>query len=257
MKNIKRIISLALALIMLALALASCTATAGDRVAAAMLKMVIAKKTDCTASLNVTISSAGETTVLPINAVIKKDSSSAYNPRVYMEISMGLGGANVKTTAYYKDGYLYKETYGLKTKTQMSYEEMEKAFANVVDVTSVFGAKKDSIDESFVITENSDGTLTVKMTVTKQEFAEKLAEFSTELASGLGEDGAVEISDTVFEFTIDSANNISSVKASMGIKITSGGHTTDVTYDMDFRYNPIGDDFKVPEPTNIGSYITA
>lgn len=253
MKKIIKFLCLVLAFAMLALSLASCTASAGERVAAAMLKAVIAKKTDCTASLDVTLTSGGVTTHLPINAVIKKDSSNAYNPLAYIDVS----GTGVKTTAYYKDGYLYSNVYGVKTKTQMSYEDMEKTFSNIADITSVFSAKKDNIDDSFVITENADGSLTVRMTVTKQEFAEKLADFSGALASGLGENGTVEISDTVFELTVDKTNSITSVKADMEITVTYGGNVTSISYSIDFRYNPIGEGFKVPEPANIGAYKAA
>jgi len=253
MKNITRTISLVLASLMLALCLASCSATDSDRVSAAMLKMIIAKKTDCTASLNVSISAGDKTTELPMSVVIKKDCSSAYDPLVYMELS----GTGIRTKAYYKGGYLYCDTYGVKTKAQMSYEEMKRSFANVADITAVFDAKQKNIDESFVITANDDGTLTVKMTVTAQEFAEKLADFSAELASGLGKDGTVEVSDTVFEFTVDKTNSISSVKADMDIKVTSYGKVTEISYSMDFRYNPIGEGFKVPEPTNLGAYTAA
>ena len=254
MKKITRILSLVLVFAMLALALSSCTVTAQDRVAAAMLKMVTAKKSDCTANVNIQMNVGGIKTEMPSTVVIKSDKSNAQSPVVYMEMSMKVFGQTTKTSTYYKDGYLYTSANGSKTKVQMSYEDMMKDASGVIDITSIFNAKNGAIDDSFVITENEDGTISVKMTITKEEFASKLANVTDSLAGSLGEVGSIELSDTVFEFTVDSTNTISTVKASMAMKMAVSGKQTDISYNMEFKYNPVGMDFYIPAPTDLDSY---
>ena len=253
MKKITRILSLVLVFAMLALAFSSCTVTAEDRVAAAMLKMITAKKSDCTANINIKMNVGGIKTEMPSTVVIKSDKSNAQSPVVYMEMSMKLFGQTTKTSTYYKDGYLYTNADGSKTKVQMSYDEVMKNAADI-DITAIFNAKDSKVDESFVITENEDGTISVKMTVTKEEFESKLADFSNALEGSIGSVGNIELSDTVFEFTVDSGNNISTVKASMAMKMVVSGQQTDVSYDMEFKYNPVGMNFYIPAPTDLDSY---
>ena len=254
MKKIKRILSLVLVFAMLALALTSCTVTAEDRVAAAMLKMAMAKKSDCTANINVKMSVGGITTDMPMTMVLKSDETNAQNPVVYMEMSMSIFGQTAKTTMFYKDGYLYTDAYGSKTKVQMNYEDVMNDAAGAADITSIFDMKKDAIDDSFVITENDDGTLSVKMTITKEEFAGELASFTEQISSSVGNGSDLEMSDTVFEFTIDKNNNVSTVKATLAMKMTIEGQKTDISYVMDFKYNVVGADFVVPTPTDLSSY---
>lgn len=254
MKKFTRILSLVLVFAMLALTLSSCAVTAKDRVAAAMFKMVTAKKSDCTATVNIKMNVGGIKTEMPSTIVIKSDKSNAQNPVVYMDMSMKVFGQTSKTSMYYKDGYLYTNADGSKTKVQMSYENMMKDASGVIDITSIFNAKNGAIDDSFVITENEDGTISVKMTVTKEDFASTLSGVTDALAGSLGEGGKIEISDTVFEFTVDSGNNISAVKASMDMKMNISGQQTDVSYNMEFKYNPVGMDFYIPAPTDLDSY---
>ncbi len=254
MKKITKILSLVLVFAMLTLAFASCGTTAEDKVAAAMAKMASAKKTDCTAIINVEMDMGGMKIEMPMNMVMKTDTTDATKPVVYAEVSMTLMGETVKTTSFYKDGYLYTEASGQKVKMAMSYEEMMEGSDTGIDTAKIFEAKKDSIDESFVITENDDGSITVKMTVTKAEFASDLADFSEELAESLGDNGGVEISDTVFEFTVDKDCNVSALKATMNIDMTIQGQKVAVAYEMDFTYRPAGEDFEITLPTDLGSY---
>jgi hypothetical protein len=256
MKKLTKILSLVLVFAMLALAFASCGVTAEEKVAAAMAKMATAKKTDCTASVTIKMDMGGVKVEMPMTMVMKTDLSDAANPIVYTEMSMTVFGETTETTTFYKDGYFYTEAYGQKVKVAMSYEEMMEDNEMGIDTSEIFASKKDKVDESFVITENEDGTITVKMTVTKAEFASLLPDFSESMGSLIGEDGNVEINDTVFEFKIDKDGNVTDLNTNMGLSMTVEGVKATVDYDMDFTYNTVGEDFEITLPSDLDKYKT-
>ncbi|MBQ9745347.1 MAG: hypothetical protein IJW21_00810 [Clostridia bacterium] len=254
MKKITKILSLVLVFSMIALVLASCGTTPEQRVMAAMAKMAAAKQSDSTATMKMKMDMGGMTVEVPATMEMKSDETDPENPIVYTSIKMNVMGQNMDTVSFYTNGYLYTESMGVKVKVKMSYEEMAAKIAEdgSFDFASIFEAKKDAIDESFAITENEDGTLTVKMTVTKEQFNSELSEFTNSIA---GEEGVVEISDTVFEFTVDENNNISALKAVMAITLTIEGESATVSYDLDFKFNEVGEDFAITLPTDLDSYI--
>lgn len=254
MKKITKILSLVLAVAMLALALSSCGITSEARVAAAMLKMTLVKKMDCTANVNITLTMAGNTVEMPMTVVMKTDTTDENNPLSYTEISMTVGGKTQKTTSYYRDGYLYTDEFGGKIRLKKDYEGSTES-ANLVDIAGIFGSKQSDVDESFTITENKDGTLSVKMTVSKDEFEKENPGFSESLAASLAGKGTVDFSDVIFEYIVDKNNNISKIKAEMNMEMTVQGQTVDILYDMEFNYTAIDKNFEVPAPEDVTEYV--
>lgn len=256
MRKITKILSLVLVFAMLTLALASCSATAEERVMAAMAKMAVAKKTDCTAIMETETTIAGMSYSIPVTMAMKLDASNAESPMAQIETSVvnPLTGQATVTTMFYKDGYLYTNAGDYKTKVKVSFEDMVSSNTGL-DMQAIFEEKKDAIDDSFEITENEDGSLTVKMTVTKSEFATDLEDFANEIAGSLGEGQAVEISDTVFEFTIDKGNNITELKTAITVSILAGGQViSSNTTKFTNKYNAIGADFGITFPTDLDTY---
>ena len=257
MKKIIRVLSLILAFAMLALSLASCGVTDEARVSAAMLKMMMAKRVDSTADIKLTMSSMGVTYETVMKAVIKTDTTKADNPKAYMSVSATVFGETESTETFYKDGYLYTDSSGSKIKREADYSAVMGDSANVIDILDIFDIKKTNVDDNFTITRNGDGTLTVKMLVTKEELAEGLDSFTEELAKSLGTSGSVNVSNTVFEYTVDKGNNISDISASMEMEIIVQGKKISIVYEMDFKYNSIGKGFEVPVPEDESEYISS
>ena len=255
MKKLTKILSLVLVFAMLTLAFASCMPTDEERVAAAMAKMALAKKADYTVDMAVTVSVGGTTQEVPMTMVMKTDLSDAENPVFYMEMSQKSGNVTTNMITFYKDGYVYVNASGQKFKTQMSYEEMMKDSGSGFDMTEIFEEKKDSVDESFEITKNADGTLHVEMTITKEEFASVFTGFTDQVTGSLGANGTVEVSDTIFQIEIDKENNVTEAKTIMNMELTVNGQKATASCNIKFKYNPVGADFVVPIPTDLSSYI--
>jgi hypothetical protein len=254
MKNITKILSLVLVFALLALALVSCGEKPEDRVAKAMAKMATAKQTDSEVTITVKMDIAGTKTEIPMTMKVQSDMTDEKNPVVYTETNTTVMGQSTKIVSFYKDGYVYAEADGVKVKMAMSYEEMMENSSSGFDASVIFDAKKDSIDQNFVITENEDGTLSVKMTVTKEEFASELEAFSKELTAILGTGNNISFEDTVFEFTVGKDNTISAMNAKMNITMNVSGQSFAASYDMNFKYNPVGEGFTVTTPSDLSSY---
>ena len=257
MKKLTRILSLVLVFAMLALTLSSCGATPEERVAEAMAKMALAKKADCTVDVNMEFTVAGTTQEIPMTMVMKTDMTDENNPVWYMEVSTKEGNTTTTVTMFFKDGYAYTETSGQKIKVEMSYDDIKESANSGFDMTDIFEAKKDGVDESMTITKNDDGTLSVEMKITKAEFAEDFTEFTEQFTSSLGaiiKNAKVEVADTIFQLTVDKDNNITKLMTVMKIDITYQGQTIKYSYDMDFTYRPTGEDFEVPLPSDLSEY---
>ncbi len=257
MKKITRILSLVLVFAMLTLAFAACGGkkpTTAEKVADAMAKIATATKTDCEATITLKVIAAGSTTQIPMTVATKVDATNASNPVVLVETSLTIDKTAVKTSVFYKDGVAYTDANGTKTKTAISYADMISGGNTGFDTASIFAAKKDAINESFVITENADGTISVQMTVTKAEFATGLNAFASSVAANLGSGNTAEIGDTVFNFTVDANGNITEMTTNMAITMNIGGETATATYDMTFKYNSVGDGFAVNPPADLSSY---
>jgi len=255
MKKLTRILSLVLVFAMLSLALSSCGATAEQRVAEAMTKMATAKKSDCTVNVKMKMASSGQTQEVPMTMVIKSDISDEKSPVLYMDMSMTVGNISTAMKTFYKDGFLYTEAQGQKYKVQKSYEEMlEDDSSASFNMTDIFEAKKDASADNFKITKNDDGTLSVEMLVTKDEFASDFKEFAEQLSSIAVNGGTVEVADTLFQLVIDKDNNITSIMAVMNMEIKYFGEIMSVSYDMIFTYNPVDGDYEVALPENLDEY---
>ena len=259
MKKIAKIVSFVLVFAMLTLALASCGATAEERVAAAMAKMAMAKKMDCTVEMDISVTAEGETTNVPMAMVMKSDMSDAENPVCYMEIIQSTeqsSASDTKVITFYKDGYVYMAMGDYKYKQAMDYKEMEDATSTGFDITGIFEAKKEGDIGKFDITKNEDGTLDVEMTITAEEFETKFSDFTDQIMSTSGLTGTLEVSDTVFKFTVDKENNITDVSTTMNMELTYQGVKATLSYKMDFKYNPVSADYEVPLPTDLDKYIS-
>jgi hypothetical protein len=257
MKKFTKILSIALVFAMLALALVSCGATKEERVATAMAKMATATKVDYKADVKYKMTMDSQEVDTAMSMVVKSDLSDKENPVLYMLIEASQGGTKATQKMYYTDGYVYTDVAGRKFKAQMSYDKMMEENETSLDFTDIFTSKKDSIDESIAIKDNGDGTLAVEMIVTKEEFAGDFSDMVKDIVDSYGLSGmTIEVSDTMFQFTIDANNNITRMMAVMNMSFKYQGMEIKLRYDMDFQYNPVGENFEVPTPEDPFDYIT-
>ena len=257
MKKFTKILSLALVLAMLMGAFASCGISKEERVAAAMAKMASAEKADYTANVKYKMTLESQEQEIAMYMVVKSDLSDKENPAFYMLLEASQGGTKATQKMYYADGYVYTDVSGQKYKAQMSYDKMMEDNETGFDFTDIFTSKKDNIDESVVIKDNGDGTLAVEIIVTKEEFSGDFSDMVKNLLDSYGLSGiTVDVSDTMFQFTIDANNNITRMMTIMNMSFKYQGMEVTLRYDMDFRYNPIGENFEVPVPEDPFDYIT-
>ena len=221
-----------------------------------MAKMVAAKKLNYTANINYKITIGSQEQEVEMTMVTKSDISDEANPLLYMLLETSYGGTKASQNVYYTDGYVYTEVSGQKYKTKMSFEEMMEDSETGFDFTDIFTAKKDSVDENFAIKDNGDGTLGVEMIVTKEEFENDFSETLKKMLEAYGLSGVtVEISDTMFQLTIDAGNNITRMMTIMNMSVKYQGQEIKFRYDIDFQYNPVDGAFEVPVPADPFDYI--
>lgn len=257
MKNITRVICLVLVIAMAALACVSCGMTVEERVAEAITKLSAQKKLDIEGTMTIKMDMGGMKIEMPVTLNSKTDMTDEANPAVYMLMSMSMMGESMEVEMLYKDGWLYASAYGEKVKSEVTYDEMmEDSAAATPDFSALLAEKKDALEEGVEITENEDGTLLVKMTFTKEEFGDELAKLIGDFSEGVIGEGELSIGDTVFEVAIDADNNITNIKTSMSVTVTVEGQTVEAVYDIDFKYNAIGDDFAINVPADADEYET-
>ena len=105
------------------------------------------------------------------------------------------------------------------------------------------------------ITEEKDGSFTAKVTIDGKEYKDAIMEEIGSLVDSIGEEGDIEIGDTVVVIGVDNDDYVVSYSMKINLKMNIEGIATDATVDMDMKFNAVGDDFKIGAPADAASYI--
>lgn len=296
MKKLTKILSIILALSMMLLALASCDKKLSpeERLDTALAAIDIPDDTESSeqqtkADLEIdakgTVQMYGITLEVPVSMNLAMDVSDKANPEMALELAMTIMGESTTMKAYFKDGYTYSESDGIKTKSKNG-DTSESEF-DISDLKEISKKIKDEIKSAAEYTENDDGTLTVKTVLKTEKLKEIFASYEIFGVSSAIGDIDEKLSDIEITLTIDKENKITNVesnltlnmnvglfeettemKVSVSAKIEpsnvdmnitvealSGTESTSIKIDLTMKMNPIGDDFKVTFPDDLDSYV--
>lgn len=252
MKTTTKIISIVLSFVMVMLLCCSCgKATPEERFQTAIDNAQALKKSDVDVTINATITSAGVTMDMPMTMSMKSDVTDENNPVIAMDMTISMTGMQIAMNYYYKDGYAYTSVMGEKVKTAMSYDEMMEE--NSTGVENIFALEEDML-KSAEITENDDGTLSVKMNLDGTDYKDTILSMVDESIADVFGGGEITLDDSVIEMTIGKDDNVEKISMTVVMKMTVEGVETSVSYAMEFVYNEIGDDFEVELPADLDTY---
>jgi len=258
MKKTVRIISLLIVISMMLFAFASCGKTpASERIETAMKKMSDSKIVDSDTTMKMVMSMQGMTIEVPMTMKIKGDMRDEKAPALSVDMEMSIMGEKMEVGICYVDGIAYLNMMGSKIKTKASDSDLEEIFGSA-------GLDSDASTELFFdsemiskaeITEEKDGSFTAKVTIDGKEYKDAIMEEIGSLIDSIGEEGDIELGETVVVIGVDKDDNVVSYSMKINLKMNIEGIATDATVDMDMKFNAVGDDFKIGAPADAASYI--
>ena len=98
-------------------------------------------------------------------------------------------------------------------------------------------------------------TVPLAVYIDGKEYKDAIMEEIGSLVDSIGEEGDIEIGDTVVVIGVDKDDNVVSYSMKINLKMNIEGIATDATVDMDMKFNAVGDDFKIGAPADAASYI--
>lgn len=252
MKKSTKILSIVLSFVMVMLLCCSCgKATPEERLQAAFDTANSAKKFDIDYTFGISVTVEGETMEIPMTIGMQVDNTDEANPVMAMDMTMTMLGMQIPMNYYYKDGYAYTSVMGQKVKTAMSYEDMMAE--NGTGVEDMLALTKEALDKA-EITENEDGSLSVKMALNGADYKDALlAIVGEDMFDTFGAE-AFAFTDCSVEIAVGTDDNIEKMSMTIGMTMTIEGVEATASCEAEVVYNAIGGDFTVELPTDLDTY---
>ncbi|MCI8589263.1 MAG: hypothetical protein HFE77_00885 [Clostridiales bacterium] len=166
-----------------------------------------------------------------------------------MKIAMAqLGSFN--TNLYVKDGYIYQDVMGMKTKSAMETETADD-LTDTYD-SAVLDFAKDAIIESSV--KPAEGGKELSFTLDGEKLNDSLSKLTDSFTAQLGNDIGITFSDVVYTAVVGKDNLPVTQKLTFSCHLTIEGERATADYSMtmhDFSYNNITE---IEYPADLDSY---
>jgi len=165
-------------------------------------------------------------------------------------------GQSTEVGIYFKEGVYYISVLGQKVKVdQDAIAESELADYNLADDADDFSdiivALPETVfKEDTVIVENSDGTKSVELTLTADEFKEIYSEF-VKAISEVSDVSTVKTSDAKIKVTVD-GDKVCAIDMKVDLNMTVEGMETSIK--LDVAVKNINGDVKIDAPADLDSY---
>lgn len=252
MKKTTRFLSIVLAVIMAALVCCSCgkvKTTPEKKIQTAIENAQAAKKGEVNVKTVTNTVIGEESENIPMEFTMQYDLTDDKNPLYAIDMTFTNNGNDRNIKGYFKDGYSYTSNNGENTKSLMREDEMisEATAVKILDLAKV------AIDIA-EITENDDGSFSVKMNVDGEQHKEDIIATLNDIEEFL-EGTDITTDDSVINMEIDKDGNITKAKMSLGVSMVTEEGNVYVTCTIEIDYAIIADDFAVEFPDDLDTYI--
>jgi len=187
-------------------------------------------------SMKMSMKLMGMSVDVPLDLEIKIKNAQSDMPTAYVDMNMSIMGMEQKMTMYSENGWGYYVMDGQEYKTYLGTEDDEyTSMAN-----SLVESLPDNILDNQKVIKNSNGTRSVKVTLTKEQFGDIYADFVEEMYAsmmgGSSDISELEIDDIVITYTVASSGYLSKYEMSfnMGVNVQGINTTTTVKATMDY-----------------------
>lgn len=249
----KRIISIALAVCMLlsVMVLASCSETPASLVNGAMAKMATLTSVEAKMDAEIKMSMMGIDMSMPIDMHIVMDDIKSENPVGSVKAEMSFMGESVAMDMYMDgQGWAYMTVAGenYKVNTETASAELPLSSDSVTDMITQF---PEELFEGAVIEKNDDGSKSVALVITAEQYAELFGEALDGLSESMG--GAVSVKDVTLEITVKGGYVVEyDIEFDMDMNVQ--GMTVSASMDMDIDYINPGKDAKATPPAGYENF---
>lgn len=234
----KRITSVVLAVCMLlsVMVLASCSETPASLVNGAMAKMATLTSVEAKMDAEIKMSMMGIDMTMPIDMHIIMDDVKSEKPVGSVKAEMSFMGESVAMDMYMDGtGWAYMTVAGesYKVNAAEAAGELPLSSDSVTDMIAQF---PEDLFEGAVIEKNDDGSKSVELVITAEQYAQMFGEALDGLSTSMG--GAVAVKDVTMEITVKGGYVVEyDIEFDMDMKVQ--GMDVSATMDMDIDYiNP-------------------
>lgn len=236
----KRIVALLLALCIVCMCglLASCSQlTTVVELAQAVERTNNLEDMDATLEVEMSMEIMGIEMNIPITADMKVKGMNSENPISFSTVSMSLLGTNVTVDVYQEGDWAYLSMDGMQYKMNISEAESEYDYTD--DMKNMLQTLPEYLLEGIEFTENEDGSKTISVNISDEEFTELYDELLEDLSATSGvnpED--LEVSDAVVSITIKDGYVLEyDMEFTMAMTVEGVETDTDVAYKLTYN-NP-------------------
>ncbi len=256
----KKIIALVLSVLLVAsmLAFTSCgkEPTAYELISAATEKSAALKDIELEQTVNMKMDMMGMSMDIPIKMTLKGKDIDSDNAIYYSLVNTTMMGMSVDAVVYIEGDDVYTVTMGegYKVKGGKLIDEYDIS----KDLTAVFFCPAESVFEGVEVVKNEDGTRSVSLVMTQEEYINAYRPYYDSLMGEVGLGGDATLSDIKVTVTVDSDGYICGFKMSCGLSMTVTEMGMDVpvtaTLDTDIKFVNIGGNVTITPPEGYQSF---
>lgn len=212
-------------------------------------KMNSAKSLEMNLDAKVKIEVEGETIDMLMSGTTKQVMNSETDMEMEMDLEINMMGQAMSTKSYFKDGYMYMDSFGMKIKTPMDMEEAA-AQANIMEDVKF---AKEAVKDSKV--EKTDDAVNVTFTIDGKVMQDMVETMMQSMLGSLGgEEAKIEIGDMTISYVISGDGVPKNMKIIYPMSLEVEGETMKMDYDMDMEIVSVDSIEKIDFPADLDSY---
>lgn len=254
MVNLKKaltFISTMLTVVMLAVSVSAAPANDAYTIySKAQKQMENATSMEMSGNMKITMEIDGESLVM--NTSIKTAQVNRKDGSFEMKLEMKEKDLGISSATYYKNGYMYQNSGGVKTKAKVGFEEaMMNSFEMETDLT------KDMLKDATVEKLDS-GNYRLKLVISAEEMNRVMGGDISSVMSELVEDDIkIKISDINYYMDVDSKGNPKAVRMAFSANMKMSDVSVKCKYIYNFKVTSINKITSIKLPSDISSYKAA
>lgn len=250
----RKITALALCVLMVlsAFAFTSCAKepTAYELVYEAMEKMSALDSLELEQKMDMKMDMMGMTMDVPMSVKIKGKHIKSDSPILRADMTTTMMETSVDSVVYIESGYVFLTS--LSDSYKMKLADVEQEYNVLEDLTSVFRCPAESVFEGVEIIKNDDGTRTVSLALTQEDYFAAYGDHSATLLGELGLEGNASFTDIKIDITVNKEGYLCGFKMSCGIAVTVTEMGMDIpvtaTVAIDSKYYNFGANVTITPP---------
>ncbi len=244
----KRIFIFALALLML-VSLAACgkkQPTTYELVSDALKNIKALDESDMDIDMDISVTVMGATVDTPVKMSVQSKGLTKGDPIAYVNMKMTVMGTDILMEMYTEDGYVYTSTMGQNFKTKAEEADMGYADSDMYEGV-LQEIPREILETSAAVTENEDGSKTIEVEFTPEQFQKVYADLVGDMSESMSESMEIKslnISECKVSLTVDKDGYISvyDVAFVLDMTVMVQGISTTAQMDLEMRcqYNDPG-----------------